>query len=219
MIVLLSIILFILFNRYYKEYQKNTHNNFNNTTSSEIIIENKTNIYIINKTDSIIMNNDNTSDMINHNIDSDIIIDKETEKNIIINTSQEIIDNDNDTDSNNITTANIYPWEKEKLIIHALGEYNKTIYTNSLDSLSYWYFEENMTVFEADFFLTRDNHIVLAHDFNHLKSIPNLEEFKNSTRTPGNLTTMTFEDLVIFMEENTDLYIITDTKYSDKRHI
>jgi len=219
-VLLLIILLFFLFNRYYKEYQKNTHNNFNNTTSSEIIIENKTNIYIINKTDSIIMNNDNndnTSDMINHNIDSDIIIDKETEKNIINNTSQEIFDND--TDSNNITTENIYPWEKEKLIIHALGEYNKTIYTNSLDSLSYWYFEENMTVFEADFFLTRDNHIVLAHDFNHLKSIPNLEEFKNNTRTPGNLTPMTFEDLVIFMEENNDLYIITDTKYSDKRHI
>ena len=123
------------------------------------------------------------------------------------------------TSSDLIIPNKTISWENEKLIMHALGEYNKAIYTDSLEALKYWYFENNMVVMEADFQLTRDNHIVLAHDFNHLKSKPNLEEFKNNTKIPGNLTTMTFEDLVIFMEKNKDLYIITDTKYSDIRHI
>ena len=140
------------------------------------------------------------SDMTKYNIDSNIIIDNNTDKNIIKNTS-------------------IYPWEKEKLIIHALGEYNQTKYTNSLEALNYWYFKENMTVLEVDFYLTKDNHIILAHDFKHSKRIPTLDEFKNKMRTRGNLTTMNFEDLVIFMEKNKNLYIITDTKYTDLRSI
>ena len=200
--VLISIILFIFF-LIYKKNHKNTLNIFNNITSSDLIIENKTQTHehIINKAGSIIMNNDNMSDIINHhNIDSDIFIDKNTDKNIIKNTS-------------------IYPWEKEKLIIHALGEYNQTKYTNSLEALNYWYFKENMTVLEVDFYLTKDNHIILAHDFKHSKRIPTLDEFKNKMRTRGNLTTMTFEDLVIFMEKNKNLYIITDTKYTDLRSI
>ena len=199
--VLISIILFDLF-LIYKKYHKNTLNIFNNITSSDLIIENKaqTHEHIINKTGSIIKNNDNMSDMTKYNIDSNIIIDKNTDKNIIKNTS-------------------IYPWEKEKLITHALGEYNQIKYTNSLEALNYWYFEEKMTVLEADFYLTKDNHIILAHDFKHSKRIPTLDEFKNKMRTRGNLTTMTFEDLVIFMEKNKNLYIITDTKYTDLRSI
>ena len=102
--------------------------------------------------------------------------------------------------------------------MHAFGEYNQAIYTNSIDALNYWYFEEKMTLMEADFHLTRDNHIVLAHYFNYFKSIPNIEEFKK-IKVHGNLTTMTFEDLVIFMEKRKDLYIITDTKYTNLRKI
>ena len=145
-----------------------------------------------------------------HNaISSNIIIVNKThintKKNIIKNNSQYIIDND--IHSNKTKTVNIYPWEKEKLIMHALGKYNQTIYTNSLDALNYWYFKEKMTIMEADFHLTKDNHIVLAHDFNHLESIPNLKEFKNKIKTRGNLTPMTFEDLVIFMEKK-KIYIL-----------
>ena len=33
-------------------------------------------------------------------------------------------------------------WEKEKLIIHALGRFNNFIYTNSLDAINYWYFQK-----------------------------------------------------------------------------
>ena len=111
-----------------------------------------------------------------------------------------------------------YKWEEEKLVVHALGKYNKTIYTNSLEALKYWYFEKNMRLMEADFHLTQDNHIVTAHDFNHLSKTPTLEEFKKSY-AKGYLTPMTFEDLVIFMEQHPDLYIITDTKFTDIERI
>ena len=39
------------------------------------------------------------------------------------------------------------------------------------------------------------------------------------SKTKGNLSPLTFEDLVIFMEHNKDLYIITDTKNKDKNNI
>jgi len=110
-----------------------------------------------------------------------------------------------------------YKWEEEKLVVHALGRYNNTIYTNSLEALKYWY-GKNMRLMEADFHLTQDNHTVTAHDFSHLSKTPTLEEFKKSY-AKGYLTPMTFEDLVIFMEQHPDLYIITDTKFTDKERI
>ena len=63
-----------------------------------------------------------------------------------------------------------------------------------------------------------NNHIVLAHDFDHLKNKPTLKEFKQFY-AKGYLTPMTFEDLAIFMKKNEDLFIITDTKYVDKINI
>ena len=105
-------------------------------------------------------------------------------------------------------------WEKEKLIIHALGRFNNFIYTNSLDAINYWYFQKKMHFIEADCLLTSDNHVVLSHDFSHLKKTPTLSEFKQSY-AKGKLMPMTFEDLVLFMEKHPDLFIITDTKYDD----
>ena len=112
--------------------------------------------------------------------------------------------------TNNITID----WEKEKLVIHALGIFNNYTYTNSFEALNYWYFQKKMHLMEADFYLTSDNHIVLSHDFSHMRKTPNLTEFKQS-HSKGNLTSMTFEDLVVFMEKHQDLYIITDTKFKD----
>ncbi len=111
-----------------------------------------------------------------------------------------------------------FKWENEKLVLHALGEMNNCQYTNSIEALNYWYHEKKMYLMEADFQLTKDNHVVLAHDFLHLSQTPNLTEFKKS-KSKGNLTPMTFEDLVKFMYENKKLYIITDSKYDDPEHI
>ena len=67
---------------------------------------------------------------------------------------------------------------------------------------------------EADFMLTKDNRTVLAHDYSNFKYPPTLEEFKKS-KGKANTTRMVFEDLVLFMIENKDLYIMTDTKHKD----
>ena len=39
-------------------------------------------------------------------------------------------------------SANSFKWEKQRLIVHALGKINNTIYSNSLEALNYWYFEK-----------------------------------------------------------------------------
>ena len=106
-------------------------------------------------------------------------------------------------------------WKDDKLVIHALGKFNNTVYANSYEGLNYYYVVKKMKLMEADFLLTNDGHIVTAHDFKLFNNLaPSLDKFKKS-RIKGNLTPMTFEDLVKYMYENKDLYIITDTKYSD----
>lgn len=99
--------------------------------------------------------------------------------------------------------------------MHALGKFNNTIYSNSYESLNYYYEVKKMKLMEADFILTNDDHIIVAHDYEIFnKSAPSLEEYKKS-RTRGNLTPMIFEDLVKYMYNHEDLNIITDTKYTD----
>lgn len=106
-------------------------------------------------------------------------------------------------------------WKKEILVMHALGEFNNTIYSNAYESLNYYYEVKKMKLMEADFRLTNDDHIIIAHDYEIFnKSAPSLEEYKKS-RTRGNLTPMIFEDLVKYMYNHEDLYIITDSKYTD----
>ena len=112
----------------------------------------------------------------------------------------------------------INKWESEKIIAHAFGRFNNSVYTNSLEALKYWYFERGMRFMEADLHLTSDFHTILTHDYRHLGKKPNLSEFKK-LYARGHLTPMTFEDLVIFMEQHPDLYIITDSKFVDIPHI
>ena len=109
-------------------------------------------------------------------------------------------------------------WKNETLVIHAIGKYNNKIYANSFEGLNYYYIIKKMTLMEADFLLTKDKHVVLAHDYKNYKKVPNFEEFK-IYKLKGNLTAMIFEDLVKFMFKNKDLYIITDTKYIDLMRI
>ena len=110
-------------------------------------------------------------------------------------------------------------WKKEKLIMHALGEVNNSTYINSYEGLNYYHTVKNMNLMEADFLLTKDNHLVVAHDYGVFDDeTPTLDQFKSS-KTRGNQTPMTFEDLVKYMNNNRDLYIITDTKYTDFSYI
>ena len=162
----------------------------------------------IKETDNKTLENQNTS-KINYN--NNQIIENTTQINISVNNEL----HNNSQLYKNITKDNKNKWKKEKLVIHALGEYNNTIYTNSFEGLNYYHIIKKMNLMEADFLLTKDEHIVTAHDyevFNYKK--PTYKEFKQS-RTRGNLTPITFEDMVQFMYTHKELYIITDTKYSD----
>jgi glycerophosphoryl diester phosphodiesterase len=118
------------------------------------------------------------------------------------------------------------PWIEHTLIAHALGDIDNNTYTNSLEALEESV-KEGYKLFEADILLTRDNQLVLRHDwavgsFLHLNQtyvdngtgfyVPTLEEF---IQTPilNQYTPMTFEDLLKYMKTHKDIYIVTDTKY------
>lgn len=118
------------------------------------------------------------------------------------------------------------PWIEHKLIAHALGDIDDNNYTNSLEALTES-IEEGYKLVEADILLTSDNQLVLRHDwqierfikFNQSYTddgsgiyIPSLDEFK-SYKIYDQYTSMTFRDLLKFMQKHKDFYVITDTKY------
>lgn len=118
------------------------------------------------------------------------------------------------------------PWIEYKLIAHALGDIDDNNYTNSLEALTES-IEEGYKLVEADILLTSDNQLVLRHDwqierfikFNQSYTddgsgiyIPSLDEFK-SYKIYDQYTSMTFRDLLKFMQKHKDFYVITDTKY------
>ena len=76
-------------------------------------------------------------------------------------------------------------------------------------------------VFEADLRLTSDMEVVLRHDWRagwqegvSETSIPTLEEFLE-TPVLGEYTPLSFQDLLLLMEECPDVCIITDTKFTE----
>lgn len=118
------------------------------------------------------------------------------------------------------------PWIEYKLIAYALGDIDDNNYTNSLEALTES-IEEGYKLVEADILLTSDNQLVLRHDwqierfikFNQSYTddgsgiyIPSLDEFK-SYKIYDQYTSMTFRDLLEFMQKHKDFYVITDTKY------
>lgn len=118
------------------------------------------------------------------------------------------------------------PWIEHKLIAHALGGINNSTYTNSLEALDES-IKEGYKLVEADILLTRDNQLVLRHDWGvgsylHLNQayvengsgyyIPTLDEFINLPIL-NQYTPMTFVDLLNYMKIHKDFYVVTDTKY------
>ncbi len=118
------------------------------------------------------------------------------------------------------------------LVIHALGEIDGKTYTNSKEALenSYQYGNRYM---ECDFILTSDERLVACHDwevwnqknsakFREMKReaayIPGFEEFME-TKVMGEYTPLSAEDLIEFMRQNEDLYLITDSKSAEPEYI
>ncbi len=118
-------------------------------------------------------------------------------------------------------------WQAENpLIAHALGEADDKIETNSKEAfITSW--ENGFRVVEGDFTYTSDGVLVLRHDFEEDGSYYRLE-----IEPEGNLvmdsktflqkkavytqTPMTAVDLLYLMVEYPDMYLVTDTKDTDK---
>ena len=109
----------------------------------------------------------------------------------------------------------------QKLIAHGLGQINGIPITNSKEALIQSY-HAGFRVLEADLIMTTDGVLALRHDnwhfatlvdgtFDKIYSPMSLAEFR-SQKPSDDLTTLTFEELIVIMEDYPDLRIITDTK-------
>lgn len=104
-------------------------------------------------------------------------------------------------------------------IAHALGGIDGHSYTNSLDALLLNY-QNGHRVFEADISITGDGVAVLAHDWAHFYSISNMQgggglhAFLNA-RILGKYQPMSVENLVDFMKNHSDVFIVTDKLFDE----
>ena len=105
-------------------------------------------------------------------------------------------------------------YEGAPLIYHAGGGLSGYNYTNSKEALEETLAEGRRYV-EMDFLYTADEQLACAHYWSSLYdddvTVPTLEEFKEH-KIFGKFTTLTAEDLIGYMAEYEDLYIIIDTK-------
>lgn len=115
-------------------------------------------------------------------------------------------------------------WQPTKTIGHSFGAVNGDTYTGSWEA-----FEENYAqgrrVMEVDILLTSDGKCVLKHEWDvpaqegiSEEHIPDEETFLNA-RIDGNYTPMSFEQLCALMIEYPDLWVVTDTKYTEEEEI
>ena len=121
-------------------------------------------------------------------------------------------------------------WQSgNKLIAHALGEVDNKIETNSREAfINAW--NNGFRVVEADFTYTSDGALVVRHDFEKAGSYTRLEiptagdkvmDSKTFMETPViyELTPMRAVELLNLMVEYPDMYLVTDTKDTDKKTV
>lgn len=116
------------------------------------------------------------------------------------------------------------PFE-EVFIAHAFGGINDEIYTNSKEALLYNY-GLGYRAFEADFNITSDEKLVCLHDWSLIDregategtTILSKEEFE-SGKIYNKYTPISVEDVLLFMSEHEDVWIVTDTKEVDSDRV
>lgn len=120
-----------------------------------------------------------------------------------------------------------YSWTKDnKYVAHAMGGLNEYTYSNSKEAFDYNY-KEGHRVFEVDFDLSSDYYLIASHDEDLWRQQAKIEDdefayslknFKESKICNG-LTTLDYKDIVDILHNNKDMYIITDSKYSDEYRV
>lgn len=111
-------------------------------------------------------------------------------------------------------------YDENKIVIHALGTIEGETYTNCKEALENSFSDGNR-VFECDMILTADQKLVACHDWGvgmqegvSEDNIPTKEVFMN-TKIYGKYTPLSIDEIVLFMKEHKDVYIVTDTKAAE----
>ena len=107
-----------------------------------------------------------------------------------------------------------------QVIAHGLGAIDGVTTLNCLEGFQQQY-AQGVRVFEVDLRLTADQRVVLRHDWRagwqdgvSETAIPTLEEFLDK-QLLEEYTPLSFQDLLLLMEEYPDICIVTDTKFTD----
>src|SRR3989339_95571 len=109
---------------------------------------------------------------------------------------------------------------KVQRVAHAGGAIDDRTYTNSLKAIDR-NFKDGFLYFEIDFSFTSDNHLVCVHDFEGYyqkakivgnKMPPSLKEFNEVLDDSSDLKSVSFDDLVQWLENNLSATLITDVK-------
>lgn len=104
-----------------------------------------------------------------------------------------------------------YSWtELDPYIAHAGGSIFGHTYTNSYEALLFNY-QLGHRLFELDFSLTSDDGIIFVHD----PAEATVDTF-NSTLIEGQFHPISLNHLLDFLYRHPDVYIVTDTKYTDE---
>jgi glycerophosphoryl diester phosphodiesterase len=116
------------------------------------------------------------------------------------------------------------------LIAHAGGaifiDNKREVYTNSREAVTGNY-ERGHRVFEIDFQLTQDGKLAAVHDWVYGAAVTggtwgeegtSIQEWK-SRKILGKCTTMDIEDVVNLMNIYPDMYLVTDTKATDREMV
>ncbi len=115
-------------------------------------------------------------------------------------------------------------WEQDRLIAHACGGIDNTVYTNSYEAFELSY-EQGMRTIEVDFMLTADDKLVCCHDWERALSssykeghVYTEEEFLN-IKIYDKYTPLSVDMLFELMKKYDDIWIVTDTKETEKEEI
>ncbi|USF28835.1 phosphatidylinositol-specific phospholipase C/glycerophosphodiester phosphodiesterase family protein [Clostridium sp. MD294] len=119
-------------------------------------------------------------------------------------------------------------YEDNRLVAHALGAIEDKKETNSKEAFIHSW-ENGYKVMEADFSFTSDGILVVRHDFDQ-DSYYNLEQKVNGSTEMNSsrfsnekinfrYTPITATQILALLAEYEDVYLITDTKYTDTQKI
>ncbi len=118
---------------------------------------------------------------------------------------------------------------EHELIAHALGTVDGYAETNSCEAFIESY-NKGYRVFEADFFLSSDNKLILRHDFDRNsyvklgqpmdkdQPIMTLSKFLD-TPIRRLYTPLDADRLVMLLNKYNDAYLVTDTKFTDAKSV